>query len=343
MKRRMPWAEVPERKTEELLDREWLVTNGLGGYASGSVPGVPTRRYHGWLVAAMAAPLGRTMMLDHLSESIALPDGKRLRFGGEERRRSEIETHGLEYLQEFRLDKGLPVWRARFDKWVIERGIVLPHKQNTVYIMYRLVEGEEPVRLRVRPSVHFRGHDMTLGAPLGTQYVVTYADHRCEIRGPQSLPTLRMRTETPSGMLTLDGGSTREIFYRAEADRGYDSVGTLWSPGYFTLELRGDRPACLVASTEDWATMTALSGEQALAPKSAQPRYEAFLDRVPTLIAANARTRSGAALTEAVTLWERAGSLATAARRLSLDPATIVFELAGLLAELARTPGQRAA
>ncbi|MEZ0312426.1 MAG: amylo-alpha-1,6-glucosidase [Myxococcota bacterium] len=265
MKRRMPWAEVPERKTEEILDREWLVTNGLGGYASGTVPGVPTRRYHGWLVAAHAAPLGRVMMLDHLSESIALPDGRRLRFGGEERRRSEIETHGLEYLQEFRLDKGLPVWRARFDAWVIERSIILPHKQNTAYIMYRLIEGEEPVRLRVRPSVHFRGHDVMLGEPLGAQYVVTCAEHRCEIHGPQSLPPLRMRTESPNGLLTLDGGSTREIFYRAEADRGYGSVGVLWSPGYFTIELHRDRPSCVVASTEEWPTMLALSGEQALA------------------------------------------------------------------------------
>ncbi len=264
MTRRMPWAELPEKKAEDLLDREWLVTNGLGGYASGSVPGVPTRRYHGWLVAAMAAPLGRTMMLDHLTESIALPGGKRVRFGGEERRRSEVDAHGLEYLQEFRLDQGLPVWRARFDQWVIERSIVLPHKQNTVYVMYRLVEGDAPVLLSVRPSVHFRGHDEALGAPLGAQYVVTYADHRCEIRGPQHLPPLRLRPESPAGTLTLDGGSTREIFYRAEADRGYGCVGVLWSPGYFTLELRADRPACLVASTEEWATMQALSGEQAL-------------------------------------------------------------------------------
>lgn len=264
MKRRMPWAGVPERKTEELLDREWLVTNGLGGYASGSVSGVPTRRYHGWLVSAQPSPLGRTMMLDHLGESILLPSGQRIRFGGEERKRSEIETHGLEHLQEFRLEQGLPVWRIHVDKWVLERQIVLPHKQNTVYIMYRLVEGDEPVKLRVRPSVHFRGHDVLLGAPFGGQYVVTYCDHRCEIKGPQDLPTLRLRTESRGGLLTLDGGSTREIFYRAEADRGYDSVGQLWSPGYFTLELQRDRPSCLVASTEDWATSLAMSGEQAL-------------------------------------------------------------------------------
>lgn len=82
---------------------------------------------------------------------------------------------------------------------------------------------------------------------------------------------------------------------------------------------------------------------QALSPKSAQPRYEAFLSRVPSLIAATAKNRRGPALAEALTLWERAGSLAGAARRLSLDPQSTVFELAGMLAALAPVQGRRAA
>lgn len=82
---------------------------------------------------------------------------------------------------------------------------------------------------------------------------------------------------------------------------------------------------------------------QSLALKSAQPRYEVFLARAPTLIAAEAKSRSGPALAEALALWERAVSLATAARRLSLDPQSIVFELAGMLATLAADAGRRAA
>lgn len=82
---------------------------------------------------------------------------------------------------------------------------------------------------------------------------------------------------------------------------------------------------------------------QSLALKSAQPRYEAFLARAPTLIAAEAKSRSGAALAEALALWERSVSLATAARRLSLDPQSIVFELAGMLAALAPNPDRSAA
>lgn len=96
------------------------------------------------------------------------------------------------------------------------------------------------------------------------------------------------------------------------------------------------------------AAMDALAGEgdptnarraalaQSLAPKAAQPRYEAFLDRAPARIAAAARGRSGPDLAEALRLWERAAELASSARRHSLDPHSTVFELAGMLAALAR-------
>src|SRR5919202_849566 len=62
--------------------REWLVTNGLGGYASGTVAGVATRRYHGLLVAALPSPFGRTMMFNHLNKLVRLPDGTVRRLGG---------------------------------------------------------------------------------------------------------------------------------------------------------------------------------------------------------------------------------------------------------------------
>jgi len=66
--RRIPWPCVdPDDDPEALVTREWLVTNALGGYASGTIAGVMTRRYHGLLIAALAAPLGRTVMLSHVT------------------------------------------------------------------------------------------------------------------------------------------------------------------------------------------------------------------------------------------------------------------------------------
>src|SRR5688572_12699005 len=81
--RRIPWKRS-DANFEPLLTREWLVANGVGGYASGTVSGAATRRYHGVLIAALPAPLGRTMMLSHLSEHVRLPDGNVIRLSGEE-------------------------------------------------------------------------------------------------------------------------------------------------------------------------------------------------------------------------------------------------------------------
>src|SRR5437660_84211 len=88
---------------EALLSREWLVANGLGGYASGTVGGVASRRYHGLLIAALPAPLGRRSMLNHLSELTRFPDGATALFGGEERVGGQLDLHGAGHLMEFRL------------------------------------------------------------------------------------------------------------------------------------------------------------------------------------------------------------------------------------------------
>src|SRR5713226_7429711 len=73
---RMRWAGLKDGVPESLLTREWLVANGLGGYASGTIAGVVSRRYHGLLIAALPAPLGRRVMLNHLSELLRTPDGQ---------------------------------------------------------------------------------------------------------------------------------------------------------------------------------------------------------------------------------------------------------------------------
>ncbi len=96
-----------------------------------------------------------------------------------------------------------------------------------------------------------------------------------------------------------------------------------------------DRDMTALVREGDPANARRAALAQSLALKSAQPRYEAFLARAPSLIAAIARQRRGAALAEALGLWERAAALAGSARRLSLDPQSTVFELAGMLAALA--------
>jgi predicted glycogen debranching enzyme len=155
---RMPWPGAKAAVPEPLVTREWLVANGLGGYASGTVAGVASRRYHGLLIAALPAPLGRQMMLNHLSELARLPDGTTARLGGEERVGGVLEVHGAAYLTEFRLDMGLPVWRYELGATIIEKRVLLSHGQNTVHVQYALAHGA-PVRLKLRPAIQFRLHD----------------------------------------------------------------------------------------------------------------------------------------------------------------------------------------
>src|SRR5438105_7147281 len=186
---RMPWA-GPSAEVEPLLDREWLVTNGLGGYASGTVSGASTRRYHGLLIAALSAPLGRVMMFNHLSEYLRLPDWRMVQFGGEERAGGKLELHGTDYLKEFRLEAGLPVWRYEVAGFVVEKRVFLPHMQNTVYLHYQLLSGKGPVRLKLRPSFHFRGHDEPVSLADAGPYVLSAVGDRYEIRTGSTLPAL---------------------------------------------------------------------------------------------------------------------------------------------------------
>src|ERR1044072_3127251 len=173
--RRLIFSEEDTHDAELMLGREWLVTNGLGGFASGTLAGVPTRRYHGLLIAALPTPLGRTVMFNHLSEWLRLPPGEGPQIGGQEGSGGRLEWPGAKHLREFRLEEGLPVWRYKLDGAVLEKRVLLVHGQNTVHVNYRLVEGEGPLRLKLRPALQFRPLAEPVHGPAPTDpYPVTY-------------------------------------------------------------------------------------------------------------------------------------------------------------------------
>ena len=252
-----PNADDPTNPTR-LLEREWLVTNGLGGYASGTLAGVATRRYHGYLVAALPNPLGRTVMLNHLIEEVRLADGTVAHFGGREQTEGKLE-HGAEHLREFRLEMGLPVWRYEFGGAAIEKRVILPHGQNTVHIGYRLLSGDVPVRLMLRPSLHFRPQEAPVSSPLSGPYLLSALEGRLEVSWGYGATPLRLFVHGDSPAFTVDGRPISEVLYRMERDRGYEHEGSLWSPGYFQVDLTADGGATLIGSTEPWDTVLALS------------------------------------------------------------------------------------
>src|SRR5882724_5145677 len=134
--------------SEALLMREWLVTNSLGGYASGTIGGASTRRFHGFLIAALPAPAGRTMMFNHLEEILEGPGDFCWRLSGDEHGGRDIALPEEGALEEFAIENGTPVWRFAKDGIRIEKRVVMPHLQNTAYIVYRLLEGPAGLRLR---------------------------------------------------------------------------------------------------------------------------------------------------------------------------------------------------
>jgi predicted glycogen debranching enzyme len=248
---------------EQLLNREWLVTNGLGGYACGTVAGVCTRRFHGLLVAALPAPLGRTMMLNHLAEDVCVDGGPSAHLGGEERP-GEVSVPGACELDEFRLEMGLPVWTYVTQGIVVEKRVLLPHLQNTTHVSYRVMKAPGPVTLLLRPSIYFRPHEGKVAAPLYNQYRVMADGPRFEVLGPPTYPCLRFTLMGEGGLqLVLDGGTAREIFYRVEHSRGYDAQGVLWSPGHLRVRLAPGEETTLIASTESWENVRALHPEAA--------------------------------------------------------------------------------
>jgi predicted glycogen debranching enzyme len=274
-------AGVPQRRVAggdlgTLLEREWLVTNGLGGYASGTVAGAATRRYHGLLIAAHPAPLGRVMVWNHLTENFRFPDYLGVAVGGTERVGGHVDVQGIDALTEFRLEMGLPVWRFEMHRHIVEKRIFMPYRQNTVHVSYRLVTGGGPIRLKLRPSVHFRGHDDPVTHLSKEPYVLTASEGRYELSGGSPWPRLRFRIDGDGAALTLDGVRLPDILYRVEEYRGYEGVGSFWSPGQFRVNLRPDREVVLSGSTESWDRLTALSPADA---------YAAELERRRRLVA----------------------------------------------------------
>lgn len=243
---------------------EWLVTNGLGGYAAGTVAGVLTRRYHGLLVAALPPPHGRVVTLNRLAETVHLPDGTEARLWTEEREEAPAELLTLPALADFHLEGGLPVWTFRGAGWALEKRLVLPHGQNTVLVLYHLLEAPGPVRLQLEPAVQFRPQEEAVTTPLPEPFAVGAAEGRCEVGAAGGLPPLRMALVGGAPQFATGGRRIAGLHYRVEASRGYAALGDAWSPGTFAVELAPGEEVTLAASTEPWETVLALAPREAL-------------------------------------------------------------------------------
>jgi hypothetical protein len=191
-------------------------------------------------------------MLNKVTEMIRVAPGQEWLLGGREWAKRGLELNGAKYLKEFRLESGIPIWRYQLGELVLEKMILMPYRQNTIYIIYRLVEGEGPVRLKLRLGMNIRPHDAPLGAGLPEGgYVLTVFDGRYEIKAP-AMPPLRLCLNGARGAFTVESQVFAELEYRVEESRGYEAISDLWSPGIFWRITR--KSQVTLVAFENWGT-----------------------------------------------------------------------------------------
>src|SRR5436309_10450379 len=124
---------------QEGLDHEWLATNGLGGYAAGSIVGATTCSYHGLLVAALRPPVERTVLVTKIDETVDFPDGHTLKLGVNEYQDGTIDPQGSSYLSKVGLEGDIPFFiYALGDMLTLEKRVWMEYGQNTTYVQYML-------------------------------------------------------------------------------------------------------------------------------------------------------------------------------------------------------------
>ena len=248
------------------LGREWLVTNGLGGYASTALDGTPLRSYSGWLIAALEPPVARTVLVGAILER-ATAGGVSRELGALDRAGGDRDPDGGRFLERFELDGMRPVWRYSVGEAILEKSAWMAHGRNTVYVRYRVISGG-PVVLEVTPLVTHRDHHQlrprdrrpitTTRLPDGLEIGWPDTATRLQLRGAEARATARMNPRVTARVaggasragLAAGTGWVRGIRHRLETERGLDDLSDLAAPGTFVLELPQGGSWTLVMSTE---------------------------------------------------------------------------------------------
>ena len=137
--------------------QEWLVTNGIGGYASGTITGLLTRRYHGLLIASLKPPVQRTLLVTKLDET-AIYFNKEYPLYTNRWISGIVEPKGYQYLNQFHLEGTTPLWTYTFADVLLEKRVWMQQKENTTYVKYSLIQSSYPVTLSVKALINYRDH-----------------------------------------------------------------------------------------------------------------------------------------------------------------------------------------
>ena len=232
------------------LRREWLETNGIGGFASSSIIGLNTRRYHGLLVAALKPPVERFVLLSKLEETLYI-EGQAFDLSAN-RYPGVVHPQGFRYLKWFALDP-FPVFTYDVEGIEIEKAVFMIHGENSTVIHYELKKNNHPespknLRLEVRPLIGFRDYHNTTHENGGINPAVEQQPGAASVTPYQGLPALHLAHN--AGELLATGTWYRNFEYDAERERGLDFQEDLFNPLVLRFDLRVRKQASVIASTE---------------------------------------------------------------------------------------------
>jgi predicted glycogen debranching enzyme len=235
---------ISEMSFENLIEREWVAVNGIGGYASSTLCGLNTRKYHGLLVAAMAPPARRMVLLSHVEETMYTSHGEFALSNNEYP--GTIFPRGFVHLRAFNVEP-FPRWAYQGDGFTLEKSLRLLEGENTACISYSLLTGEKPVTLEVKTLLALRGiHELMFQ---WNSRLAAESKRNGLVRVPAS-------ARTPEVFFAHNGDFRAEphwylnAIYRRENERGYSGLEDLWKPGIFQWTLSPGQTAHLVCSTE---------------------------------------------------------------------------------------------
>lgn len=240
---------------QQALNHEWLVTNGLGGYAAGSICGATTRSYHGLLVAALQPPVARTVFVSKVDEEITLPGGEVLKLGVNEYHDKVLDPQGYPYLQEVVLDGDIPCFRYRLaEQLELVKRVWMEYGQNTTYIQYAL-EGadneiaDESLTLTLVPFCLSRDYHASTQGSDDWHFIVDSQHNRCRIRAYNEAPVYHL-IAGPSAFFSPTGLWYWRVLHRRESERGLLDQEDVYQPGIFRMPIATGMRVTFVLSAE---------------------------------------------------------------------------------------------
>ena len=214
--------------------REWLVTNGLGGYASGTVAGLLTRRYHGLLIAATDPPVGRSLLVPKIDERASYL-GAEYALATNRWADGTIDPTGHRHIETFSIEDGMPIWQFAIADALLEKRIWMPHGENATCIRFDLVRASAPLRLSLTLFIDGRDHHGTTNAGADPPAPAIERDGLC-CRAWTGAPELRVTCERMDW--ALEGAWYYGFDLARERERGLESREDHWCVGRGTVELQ---------------------------------------------------------------------------------------------------------